>query len=259
MSTIAIQFVNYKTRSYLLRALKSIAPEVSSLPHSCVVAILDNNSGDDLSDIPRQFPQLPIRIFSSPRNRGFGDGHNDIARHVPAHIRLLLNPDIEFIEERTITRLVERLYSDDRIAAVGPQLRTVQDTPQAWDHGMLPSTNRAAWFANRIGRSYYMPCERVCDVAWVSGAVFCVRDEALASVGGFDPAFFLYKEEEDLCFRLRQAGWRIIYDPQIHVRHIGSVVASKDDFMSDSQWYFAQKHCSLPWRTVAWILNRIGK
>jgi GT2 family glycosyltransferase len=62
----------------------------------------------------------------------------------------------------------------------------------------------------------------------VAGAFMLVRRERFDAVGGFDEGFFLYKEDEDLCLRLRQAGGTVLYEPAVTVEHVGSVVARRD-------------------------------
>ena len=57
------------------------------------------------------------------------------------------------------------------------------------------------------------------DVDWLVGAALLVRGEALAAVGGFDPGFFMYSEETDLCKRIKGAGWRVVYEPGAMVIH----------------------------------------
>jgi len=80
-------------------------------------------------------------------------------------------------------------------------------------------------------------------------------------VGGFDEQFFLYKEEEDLCLRIRQEGLEIIYVPSIRAMHYGSVVASKDEYMPRSNRYFTEKHFVKKWYypIVQWITGIVIK
>ena len=80
------------------------------------------------------------------------------------------------------------------------------------------------------------------SAAWVSGACCLVARLAFDAVGGFDPGFFLYKEEEDLFLRIRQAGGRVRYLPTVTVRHDGGAVASRDVHMPASAARFADKH-----------------
>lgn len=123
-------------------------------------------------------------------------------------------------------------------AAVGPCLLGEDMNPQAWDHGELDLSS-----GTDSPKSFYEPRTEKAEVAWVSGAASLVRTAEFKVIGGFDENFFLYKEEEDLSVRLRQAGHKVFYDPSIHVQHIGSVVANKDSgYFEESIAYYDQKH-----------------
>src|SRR3989304_5605216 len=99
MDTLRIQIVNYKTKSYLLECLASLSDDLATFQESYSVAILDNASGEDLSDIPATFPKiLRVEIVQGEQNLGFGGGHNVLAQLGEAEYLLLLNPDTKIIE-----------------------------------------------------------------------------------------------------------------------------------------------------------------
>ena len=108
------------------------------------------------------------------------------------------------------------------------------------DHGELRGFR--ARVAQAAGHSHYRRRDAAADVAWVSGAACLVAREWFDRVGGFDPGFFLFKEEEDLFLRIRRAGGRVRYQPAVRVRHDGGVVASRDEHLAASVARFADKH-----------------
>ena len=108
------------------------------------------------------------------------------------------------------------------------------------DHGELRGFR--ARVAQAAGHSHYRRRSEAADVAWVSGAACLVAREWFDRVGGFDPGFFLFKEEEDLFLRIRRAGGRVRYQPAVRVRHDGGVVASRDEHLAASVERFADKH-----------------
>jgi GT2 family glycosyltransferase len=128
------------------------------------------------------------------------------------------------------------------IDVIGPRLITPKGTTQWWDHGELQGLR--AWIALNAGHSYWHKQTTLTNVAWVSGAVFLIRKNLFDELGGFDEHFFLYKEEEELCWRLRAKGRKVFYDPTITVFHHGGVVAKKSEHMQKSVDYFLQKHFS---------------
>ena len=147
---------------------------------------------------------------------------------------------MEFIEPNTVRRLYDDACGNVDAAVVGLQLLTAQREPQKFDHGELSGI--LASFALAAGRSYWRERNERGEVAWVSGALFLIRKKIFDALSGFDENFFLYKEEEDLCLRIREQGKNILYDPTIHVLHHGSVVAKKEEYMGPSLRYFLEKH-----------------
>ena len=178
--------------------------------------VLDNASGDDLSELAARHPE--VEFVAAERNLGFGAGHNLLAARHDAAALLILNPDTRFIEPRTVARLLRRwaaTCSGRPAARVGGRRRR---DPR--DHGELHGFR--ARVAQAAGSSHYRRRDAPADAAWVSGAACLVARRAFDAVGGFDPGFFLYKEEEDLFLRIRQAGGRVRYLPSVRVRHDGA-------------------------------------
>jgi GT2 family glycosyltransferase len=123
---------------------------------------------------------------------------------------------------------------------VGPQLVSADGAWDPRDHGELRGFR--ARVAQAAGSSHYRRRTEPADAAWVSGAACLVLRSAFDCVGGFDPGFFLYKEEEDLFLRIRRAGGRVRYLPSVRVRHDEAAVASRDAHMPASAARFADKH-----------------
>jgi hypothetical protein len=245
MDEVCIQIVNYKTKAYLLRCLESLFEDLKNAEIVFSVAILDNASGDDLSDIPKKFPGKPIAVHYHRSNVGFGAGHNVLARQSSARYLLLLNPDILFIETNTIGRLLDRA-KESGSAVVGPKLVTTKKrVAQHYDHGELYGLR--ARIAQHTGHAFWKEQKNITQAAWVAGAVFLIEKEWFVRLGGFDENFFLYGEELELCFRLRALGGAVTYDPTIIVFHYAGVVAKKSDHLRKSNDYFLRKHFYGKW------------
>lgn len=241
VTDIAIQIVNWHTKTYLADCLRSLVSDLKKAPFSYTIAVLDNNSGDDLLDLQAEYSlRYPVAFYFHNQNSGFGGGHNILAKKTRAKYLLLLNPDILFIEPHTVTRLFRHSIVNPQIQVIGPRLVGADKKAQFWDHGELHGM--IARLALSIGRSYWKIRRKPIDAAWVSGAVLLIRKAAFVQLGGFDEQFFLYKEDEDLCWRVRDVGGIIRYDPTITVLHHGSVVAKKEIFMQKAHDYFLHKH-----------------
>jgi N-acetylglucosaminyl-diphospho-decaprenol L-rhamnosyltransferase len=122
----------------------------------------------------------------------------------------------------------------------GPKLITPDGSAQRYDHGRLHGIR--AQIALRGGHSYWRELNVRQDVAWVSGAALLVERAAFVRAGGFDENLFLYKEDEDLCLRLRRAGGEILYVSDVRIRHRGSVVARRDEELGRASSYYFDKH-----------------
>jgi N-acetylglucosaminyl-diphospho-decaprenol L-rhamnosyltransferase len=231
---VAVQVVNYRTRRQLEACLPTVLADVAGL--SCRVFVLDNASGDDLSALAAAHPA--VEFVAGDRNLGFGAGHNALAERHDARALLILNPDTALVEPHTVERLLGALGGG--VVAVGPQLVSATGEVDPRDHGELHGFR--ARVALAAGDSHYRRRSEPADVAWVSGAACLVDRAAFEAVGGFDPEFFLYKEEEDLFVRMRSRGGRVLYLPTVRVRHDGGVVASRDEHMPSSVARFATKH-----------------
>ncbi|MGH9293329.1 MAG: glycosyltransferase family 2 protein [Acidimicrobiales bacterium] len=170
-----------------------------------------------------------VQIVESPRNSGFGSGMNLGARATAADLIVMANPDT-VPAAGSVERLVEALERDQRLALVGPTLLeangSVHQSARAFPtvrRSALHAMSSAIWSMGQISQDYRTrnwDHSRQRCVDWVSGAFFVVRREAFEAVGGFDPTYFMYVEEVDLCWRLRSAGWRVGYIED-EVTHLG--------------------------------------
>jgi GT2 family glycosyltransferase len=256
VTDLAVQIVNFRTEAYLARCLPSVIAALaeSGLTHD--VAVLENGSGDDLSHLQERFRHA-VRFVTSPTNRGFGGGHNDLAATSSSGYLCVLNPDVVLTDPTIFRRLLAH-FADARVAIAGPALREASGELQRWDHGELRGLR--ARVANAAGHAHWRPRTRPVEAAWVSGAFLVIRRSAFDAVGGFDERFFLYKEEEDLCLQVRRNGGRVIYDPSCEATHVGSVVATRRDHLAASDAAFAAKnHPSRARRRAFGLMYRVTR
>lgn len=236
---IRIQVVNYRTKAFLVDCLRTLFGSIAATPIRYAVAILDNASGDDLTDLTGLFPHQPLEIHQGSHNIGFGAGHNFLARQGEASYLFLVNPDTQFLQPQTLQRLLQRAL-EAGVQVIGPRLATSEGGTQKWDHGEL--NGWLARIALASGNSYWRERSQPVEAAWVSGAAFLIEKTWFERLGGFDEQFFLYKEEEELCWRLRALGGKVLYDPTLSVMHHCGVVAKRSEHLWQSTDYFLQKH-----------------
>ncbi|MFA6252991.1 MAG: glycosyltransferase family 2 protein [Patescibacteria group bacterium] len=263
MFDLSIQIVNYNTKKYLVGCLDSILKDLKNSNISYKILILDNDSSDDLGDLQLKYKQHnQIEFYKNNKNVGFGGGHNILAKKIDAKYLLILNPDILFIEEKTISRMLDCFLSDSSVKIVGPKLVNKNGRQQAWDYGELHSL--LARLLGSIGISFWRPQNKVIEAAWVSGAVFLIERNIFDELHGFDDKIFLYYEELELCLRARQNKAKVMYDPAIKVLHVGLPSSSRNRYMFTSYGYVLDKHYKnnilyYPLKLTAKLLETIFK
>jgi GT2 family glycosyltransferase len=208
--------------------------------------VVDNASGDGSAALARSYtPDVLIRS-----NDGFGAAVNAATAHLAGlDAYLLLNPDCRLAPD-DFAALVDALRDDPRLGVVGPGMRYPDgrygiaggpepSVAKEWlaalgvDHLVPARVKRAlagsAQARARLPMLGYLavePGDEARPVAWVSGFCMLVRARAFHAVGGFDPGFFLYFEDVDLCRRLRAVGWG--------VASVGTAVAEHRESTSTS-------------------------
>lgn len=203
LSSVTVVCVTYNSRGVLpslARTLEGVAQ----------VILVDNASSDDTVERARAFlPQA--QVIARTCNAGFGAANNEGVAQATTPYVLLLNPDCE-ISLEDIARLLHCLQAHPQAGAVAPQGWRDAQTPQrSW----RPAFNQP----QRAG-PYRVPSE-VTEAGWLHGSCLLVRRSAFSQIGGFDPVFFLYYEDDDLCLRMQQAGFRCLLEPAARSLHWG--------------------------------------
>ena len=209
---VSVSLVNTNSRELLLHCLESL--EASGAE----VVVLDNASEDGSAAAVRErFPE--VRVIEQRHRAGFGANHNTVIRATTGRYVLVLNEDTTS-EDWAFERMVTHLDSNPRVAALGPRLVYPDGRPQdsAWRFPS-PATNALGLVPLARAAVVQSGGTETRDVDWAMGAALLLRRDALAEVGLFDEAFFIYSEETDLTLRLHSAGWRTQYFPHVTVVH----------------------------------------
>ena len=235
--------------------------------HTLEVIVCDNASHDATADqLPMHFPW--VRLLRSERNLGFTGGNNRGYAASRGRFVYFLNPDTELVGDGLWT-LFAAVARDPAVAAAGPELRYADGARQSSRRrfptpltGFFESTWLGrAWPGNPWARRLHLagwPEQFSHDVDWVMGAALLARRASLEQVrmpayaGPFDEGFFMYSEELDLCRRLKDAGWRVIFVPDARVVHhegrsSEQVVASRHIHFNTSKVYYYGKTFGHRW------------
>jgi N-acetylglucosaminyl-diphospho-decaprenol L-rhamnosyltransferase len=236
---VSVVIVTYRSRSTIAAALAPLEQAVRHNTIECI--IVDNASGDGTADfVATHYPW--VRLIRSAENLGFGRGCNaGFAAATSDHV-LFLNPDA-VIEPAAIQSLVDVLAANPNAAAVGPatlvgpaSLAAMSEANHADGNGslqmagMLPTPR--SLIASALNRPNAFPSRRAIipgdapfQTNWICGAIMMFRADAFRALGGFDPRFFLYFEETDLCLRAARAGYELWATGTATARHICGVSA----------------------------------
>ena len=225
---ISILIVSFNTCSILRDCLKSI-PQLSG-DITLEVVVIDNASQDDsLAMVRSEFPW--VKTIQSEANLGFGGANNRAYQEAAGRYIVLLNSDA-FLASDSLLISFQKMEADPTVGLAGGQLLGRNGTLQP-SARMFPTLLREfltmSGLAHRFADSkFFGQNDRAwadpqmdAEVDWVPGAYSIIRRDVLEKVGFFDPAFFLYYEEVDLCLRIQKLGYKIMYWPSIKVVHIG--------------------------------------
>ncbi|MBS1821271.1 MAG: glycosyltransferase family 2 protein [Acidobacteria bacterium] len=224
----SIIIVSFNTREVLRECLDSVICE--SAGFRIEILIVDNNSSDGSPEmIERDFPQ--VKLIRSAVNLGFGAANNLALEQAKGRYYVLLNSDA-FFQKDALKRAIEHMDEQPGCGLGGSRLigrdGSWQPSSRSF-HSIVRDLVVMTGLAYKFPRSRFFghfdrtwaDRDQPASVDWVPGAFSIIRPSALARTGLFDPAFFLYYEEVDLCRRIKDAGYSIWYWPDVVVVHIG--------------------------------------
>lgn len=217
--------VNYEAGDALTACVASLLADTSAGPVDVVV--VDNGSSDgSVRRLQDAFPD--VRVVDAGGNVGYATAANRGTAATTAPVVAVCNPDLEVVAGTAAAMLAA--LADPTVGAVGPRVRNPDGStyPSARrDPDPVDAAGHAAlgriWPTNPFTRRYRAldaDPSVARDVDWASGAALWLRRSAIDAIGGWDEGFFMYLEDVDLGRRLREAGWRVRYEPAGTVVHV---------------------------------------
>lgn len=234
---LSVIIVSYNVRKHLLACLETVCVGLQAGGLRGQIIVVDNASSDGTADAVRAaFPG--VEVIANRENRGFAAANNQGIRRARGRVVVLLNPDT-WVAPNALGRLVRFLDENPAVGVVGPRLVYPDGRTQPSRRrfptlltGFLESTVvQDYWRDNRVLRRYYVADrsdDETQEVDWLVGACLAVRREAIETAGLLDERFFLYSEEVEWCWRIRRAGWRVVYLPEATVYHHESASAGQE-------------------------------
>ena len=224
---ITIIIVTYNSEKFIRKCIESIYLKTKSTDFEIIV--VDNNSKDKTVEIIyKEFKN--VRLIRNKKNIGFAAANNIAMERSSGDFIMLLNPDT-ILDNNAIGILMDSMIKNENIGCVGAKLLyfdgSLQFSCRRFPNFINVFFGRRSIFRylfpkNPISREFMlenMNYNYSHDVDWVMGAAMMIRREMINTVGNFDEQYFLFVEDTDLCYRIKQSGKRIVYVPEAVIKH----------------------------------------
>jgi N-acetylglucosaminyl-diphospho-decaprenol L-rhamnosyltransferase len=270
MAHVDVGVVTWNSRDVTVDALRRLLEVTGGVDVRLLVR--DNDSSDGTADaIAAAFPEAVVD--PGRENLGFAAGMNTLIARSDAPWFFALNPDA-WPEPGCLDVLVRAAEANPQAAAVAPRILRPDGT---LEHSTLPfpslrvalmmAAGAQRWFP-KTGRTMLLEQAWMHDEArtvdWAVGAALLMRRAALEDIGGFDERFFMYVEDLEWCWRARQRGWTILFEPDAVVRHIGNVSGEQRyadrrmaAYVSNTYRFYRDEHGAAAASAFKW-LNVLG-
>jgi GT2 family glycosyltransferase len=271
---IGVVIVNYNTRDLLRRCLETV---LQSVDVGLTVCVVDNASGDGSAEmVSQRFPD--VQLIANASNVGYPAANNQGLRALGLALQssaspryaLLLNADTELPPD-ALCNVVAFADSHPAAGVVGPKLvrpdgsldlacRRSFPTPEVSFYRM---TGLARLFprSRRFGRYNltYLDPDQTTEVDSVVGAFMLVRREVIDEVGMLDEHFFMYGEDLDWAYRIKAAGWRVYYYPEVTVLHVKRASSQQNpqaqvEFWRSMRIFYNKHYAGARPRLLDWLV-----
>ncbi|MCX5864978.1 MAG: glycosyltransferase family 2 protein [Deltaproteobacteria bacterium] len=257
--------VNYQDHQLTSRAVASV---LADQPDAQVI-VVDNSENETESQALRLLLPPQVECIVTSENIGFGRACNLGYGKARYQWILLLNPDA-FVLKGCIGTLVDFLQKTPQAGAVAPL--AYWDEAQKWllPPGQLPRQFTelgmalalcSSWLGNKVSlgfRCWALRClnsSGACEQRMLSGGHMLLRQATVEAAGGlFDPAFFMYYEDADLCRRIRSVGYKLFFLPSATVVHEWRAAESKTKLAEESRQHYVARHFR---RGIFYFLSRV--
>jgi GT2 family glycosyltransferase len=221
LDKVAVVILNWNGKEML----ETFLPSIIKYSKMANIYVADNASTDDsVNFIQSQFPD--IKIIRNEKNDGYANGYNTALNQIKAEYYVLLNSDVE-VTPNWIEPIIELMDKDQSIGACQPKILSYKEKDQ------FEYAGAAGGFIDKDG---FMFCrgrmfdnyehdngqyDGIAEIFWATGACLFIRAKLFHEIGGLDEDFFAHMEEIDVCWRLKNQGYKIYYNSNSVVYHLG--------------------------------------
>ena len=257
MIDLSIIIVNYNVKEFLLNLLDSIRKSSGNI--SKEIFVVDNASNDGSCElIAQKYPD--VKLIQNSKNVGFGSANNQALQIAQGKYLLMINPDT-IVREDTFIKMISFFVSHPSAGIAGCKVLNPDGTiqlacrrgfPGPWTSFTKVMGLSKLFPKNRLFARYnltYLDENQTYEVDAVSGAFMMMKKEVYEKIGGFDPQFFMYGEDLDLCYRTQKAGYKVFYFHETEIIHYKGESTKRSNLdetkiFYDAMHLFVRKHFS---------------
>jgi GT2 family glycosyltransferase len=235
IKSLSVLIVNYNSGAYAVDCIRSLLQQQSL---ALEVIVVDNASQDNSIELLNEAFGKKITLIKSKENLGFGRANNLAASKATGEYLLLLNPDTIISEPHDLSELIQFLEVHPEAGMVGPAIEEPRKGKDVLPRYRYPASRKLKYtntFKNLPG-----------EIAWILGACMLIKRGFYEEIAGFDPDYFLYGEDADICLRIRQHGYQIGYCDSVKIMHVSG--ASEIGADSLDKWLRKKRGIFLFWK-----------
>ena len=241
---LSIVILNYRTFELTRDTVNSVLRY--SYPFSYEIIVVDNASGDDSLMKLQDYFKDKVKFIESKENNGFAAGNNLALRQVKSDYVLLLNSDT-VVWENTLENVYSYMEQHTDVGACGCRVRLESGELDKACKRTFPNVKNSFFrlfhIPNKSQDDNYnltdLPDDEVYEIDCLTGAFMFIRDRALEDAGLLDETFFMYGEVIDLCYRIKEAGWKIVYYGKNSITHFKGASSKKQKNKLIYEFYHA--------------------
>ena len=241
---LSIVILNYRTFELTRDTVNSVLRY--SYPFSYEIIVVDNASGDDSLIKLQDYFKDKVKFIESKENNGFAAGNNLALRQVKSDYVLLLNSDT-VVWQNTLENVYSYMEQHTDVGACGCRVRLESGELDKACKRTFPNVKNSFFrlfhIPNKSQDDNYnltdLPDDEVYEIDCLTGAFMFIRDRALEDAGLLDETFFMYGEDIDLCYRIKQAGWKIVYYGKNSITHFKGASSKKQKNKLIYEFYHA--------------------
>lgn len=224
---LAIALLCYNNRDLLEQFLPKVLETTENLPQ-VKVYVIDNASTDSTQEYLGSFNDQ-IEVIKIEVNKGFTNGYKVGLAKIEAEIFCLLSSDVE-VSGNWIEPVLQLFESDNKVGIVQPKIKSWHEKSEFeyagacggyMDYQCYPFCRGRIFYDIEVDNGQYNTNE---EIFWASGACFFIKSDLYRSSGGLDDDFYAHMEEIDLCWRIKNQGYKVMVCPASEVYHIGGAV-----------------------------------